>query len=156
MAANARLCFWNMLADGMSNGEFATWGGDEMLTWSARSGRVLQILAEGLAKCDIFAVVECDRAMNLYQRLLPHMPDLRALWVIAAAPVHPLSPSNSKVKGVSNARALSVTTALHVALSAGCAGLPSTVPSLKQLKELDAASLSSMVPRLHPSFSVFL
>ena len=156
MAANARLCFWNMLADGMSKGEFASWGGDEMLTWTARSGKVLQILAEGLTKCDIFAVVECDRAMNLYQRLLPNMPDLRALWVIAAAPVHPHSPPNSKVNGVSNARALSVSRALEVALSAGCPGLPSTLPSLKQLKDMDAASLSSVVPPLHPSFSVFL
>jgi uncharacterized protein (DUF924 family) len=145
MAELVGLGFWNMLADGMAYNEFATWGGDELLAWSARCEKIVQILAEGLSKCDVFAVVECDHALHLYQRLLPVMPDLRALWVIGASALPDASSSSFKVKGVSNARSISVFRALGVALAAGCTGLPNPPPSPKQLRDMPAAEVSAIV-----------
>jgi uncharacterized protein (DUF924 family) len=146
MTEEVGLCFWNMLADGLALDEFSTWGGDDMLTWAVRSAKVFDVLAEGLSKCAIFAVVECDRAVQLYQRLLPDFPDLHALWVIGARATLDL-PSDIvfKVEGVSNARAISVSKALSVASAAGCAGLPDPPPSSKQLKDMPASEVSAIV-----------
>jgi uncharacterized protein (DUF924 family) len=142
MALAVKLCFWNMLADGMAFNEFATWGGDDILAWANRSERVVRVIAEGLSKCDIFALVECDLAVDLYQRLLPDFPDLRALWVIGARAE---AASVSEVKGVSSARAISVLRALDIALAAGCADLPNPPPSIKQIRQMLAADVSKIV-----------
>ena len=37
------LGFWNMLADGMTRNEFATWGGDGMLLWHQRSTKSVEV-----------------------------------------------------------------------------------------------------------------
>jgi uncharacterized protein (DUF924 family) len=147
MTEKVGLCFWNMLADGLARDEFSTWGGDDMLTWGARSPKIIDILAEGLRKCDIFAVVECDHAVYLHRRLLPVFPDLQALWVIGARAVlsDPSSSARFKVEGVSNARAISVIRALGAASAVGCTGLPNPPPSVKQLKDMPAADVSAIV-----------
>ena len=53
--------FWNMLADGLSQGEFMTRGGDIQTTaWNARKHKIVDVLVEMLYSCDIVGVAEND------------------------------------------------------------------------------------------------
>jgi hypothetical protein len=65
--------FWNMLSDGLSQGEFLSSGGDaNNTTWDKRKVMVVSVLRDMLTKCDVVGVVENDHFHYLLNELNEH------------------------------------------------------------------------------------
>jgi hypothetical protein len=77
--------FWNILADGLSAGEFMSRTPDESLNialWEKRGPKVARILSEMLQTCALVGVVENDHAQGLLHCLQRHDPTIKAVHVI--------------------------------------------------------------------------
>lgn len=89
-----------MLADGLSLGEFMTYGGDdECCAWAMRGPRVVAVIQQMLEKLDLVAVIENDHFHSILAQLGPtvgglHMIDAKKL---AASPAYKFSKPNPDV-----------------------------------------------------------
>jgi hypothetical protein len=53
-----RAAFWNLLADGLSEGEFITPNGDKDTNWSDRRDSVVEVLSQMMNNSDLIGTVD--------------------------------------------------------------------------------------------------
>ena len=82
---NTSFATWNILADGLSNGEFVSANGDRALNWAQRGEGILQTLHEMLLEknVSIVATQENDHYFSLLNKLQEHHPHIRGVFCVS-------------------------------------------------------------------------
>lgn len=78
--------FWNILADGLGNGEFMTDGGDKIcIEWETRKHRVMNVLCSMMEICDIIVTVENDHFHWILNELQKNNPYIDGIYYIESS-----------------------------------------------------------------------
>lgn len=85
-STTARFASWNILADGLSKGEFITDGGDDTCVWWEKRGPRVQAVVEEILntkKVDILVTQENDHFWSLLHNAKKNLPHLRGVFCVS-------------------------------------------------------------------------